>query len=249
MSYSGEGKAELLEATLGAILDSVAGLLHPRTLGQLAREIGMKLGRQANEGFRLTKGVCQPFSRRDYVRCMQSLKELWGWECAILEESANSLSIGIAVCPFGHSAVCRAHVCELASGILGSIAAEQFGYAKVCIKQGCGVPPRNCCATIYIRETDESLTAEGQAYLNNGYTGDRQPGLGAREPQMPRLSKREYEVLRLVAKGMSDKEVATALNISVRTAANHAARLRAKLGLSGRLELLRFAVRSRLVDL
>ncbi|HYW30605.1 MAG TPA: response regulator transcription factor [Gemmatimonas sp.] len=56
------------------------------------------------------------------------------------------------------------------------------------------------------------------------------------------LTGRESEVLRLVARGHSNKEIAAALEVSVKTVETHKANGMSKLGLSGRAALVRFAL-------
>lgn len=56
------------------------------------------------------------------------------------------------------------------------------------------------------------------------------------------LSPREIEVLRLVARGHSNKEIAAALEISVKTVETHKANAMAKLGLATRAAVVRFAI-------
>jgi DNA-binding NarL/FixJ family response regulator len=57
-----------------------------------------------------------------------------------------------------------------------------------------------------------------------------------------KLSVREKEVLKLVAEGASNKEIADKLNISVRTVDHHRARIIDKLNLKGTAELIRYAI-------
>lgn len=57
------------------------------------------------------------------------------------------------------------------------------------------------------------------------------------------LSARELDVLRLIARGMENAEIAEALNISPRTAKNHVSNILAKLGLPGRVQAAIYAVR------
>lgn len=57
------------------------------------------------------------------------------------------------------------------------------------------------------------------------------------------LTDREKQVLRLVALGMSNKEVADSLRISVKTAMTHREHLMEKLSLQNRTELIKFAIR------
>jgi two-component system response regulator NreC len=62
------------------------------------------------------------------------------------------------------------------------------------------------------------------------------------------LSDREREVLRLLALGHTNQEIAALLFISVRTAETHRAHVLQKLGLSSRAELVRYALDHGLVD-
>jgi DNA-binding NarL/FixJ family response regulator len=63
------------------------------------------------------------------------------------------------------------------------------------------------------------------------------------------LTSRELDVLRLVAGGKPNKEIATELAISERTARTHVSRVLRKLGLSSRTQAALWAVREGLVDL
>ncbi|MFE9247593.1 response regulator [Streptomyces sp. NPDC007088] len=65
---------------------------------------------------------------------------------------------------------------------------------------------------------------------------------GEQEPGAPRLTPRETEVLRLVAKGLSYKQIAERLVISHRTVQNHVQNTLGKLQLHNRVELVRYAI-------
>ena len=65
--------------------------------------------------------------------------------------------------------------------------------------------------------------------------------LGPKSPEQS-LSKREVDILNLLAKGMSSKGIANDLNISVRTVETHRMSIRRKLNLGGQAELIKFAV-------
>ena len=91
------------------------------------------------------------------------------------------------------------------------------------------------------------MAAEGKTYL--------QPELGARlaaEPDLPApddLSERELEVLRLIALGHTNNEIAKQLYLSVRTVESHRAHIQQKLGLTNRSELVRYALDRGLIEL
>jgi len=62
------------------------------------------------------------------------------------------------------------------------------------------------------------------------------------------LTPREQEVMRLLAEGLSTKEIAERLFISPKTVENHRANIMNKLGLHSTIELVRYAARLGLID-
>ncbi|MGP3971558.1 response regulator [Streptomyces sp. 6N223] len=67
-------------------------------------------------------------------------------------------------------------------------------------------------------------------------------------PEVPRLTERETEVLRLVAKGLTYRQIADRLVISHRTVQNHVQNTLGKLQLHNRAELVRYAIERGLDD-
>jgi len=65
----------------------------------------------------------------------------------------------------------------------------------------------------------------------------------------PRLSDRELEVLRLVARGLSNKDIAAELVIAENTVKNHVRNILEKLQLHSRMEAVVYAVREKLLDI
>ena len=63
-----------------------------------------------------------------------------------------------------------------------------------------------------------------------------------------RLTKREREIVQLLAEGRSNKEVADALGISVRTAETHRASILRKLSLASVADLVRYAIRHKMIE-
>jgi DNA-binding NarL/FixJ family response regulator len=62
------------------------------------------------------------------------------------------------------------------------------------------------------------------------------------------LSPRERQIIQLLAEGKSNKEVAVRLGISVRTAENHRARIMRKLQLHSLSDLVRHAIRNKIIE-
>jgi DNA-binding NarL/FixJ family response regulator len=89
--------------------------------------------------------------------------------------------------------------------------------------------------------------ANGERYLDStlaSRTTDAYLSRYARQPARPPISEREASVLRLMAIGHSNKEIAAALNIAVKTVEVHKANAMRKLNLRGRIDVVRFAVLS-----
>jgi DNA-binding NarL/FixJ family response regulator len=62
------------------------------------------------------------------------------------------------------------------------------------------------------------------------------------------LTPRERQVMQLLAEGKANKEIATALMIATKTAETHRTRIMAKLGLHSITELVRYAIRNRIIE-
>ena len=90
------------------------------------------------------------------------------------------------------------------------------------------------------------MAAQGRTYL--------QPELGARLAAEPEavspddLSERELEVLRLIALGHTNNEIAERLFLSVRTVESHRAHIQQKLAINTRSELVRYAIQRGLIE-
>ena len=67
-------------------------------------------------------------------------------------------------------------------------------------------------------------------------------------PEKSRITDREREIVQLLAEGKSSKEIATILGISVRTVETHRAAIMKKLGLKSFSELIRYAVRNKIIE-
>jgi DNA-binding NarL/FixJ family response regulator len=90
-------------------------------------------------------------------------------------------------------------------------------------------------------------TAAGGEYLDSALIGHVTAGYLGREGKGPtkpgtKISDRESSVLRLIASGYSNKEIAARLTISVKTVEAHKANAMRKLDLNGRIDIVKYAV-------
>jgi DNA-binding NarL/FixJ family response regulator len=91
------------------------------------------------------------------------------------------------------------------------------------------------------------VAAAGGQYLDSSLTARVTAGFLGREGKRvakagASISERESEVLRLIACGYSNKEIAARMSLSVKTVEAHKANGMRKLGLSGRIDIVKYAI-------
>lgn len=92
------------------------------------------------------------------------------------------------------------------------------------------------------------LVTKGKLYLSPEISAGileeyRRSLVGESGPAKPALSERERQLLKLVAEGRRNKEIAEELNLSANSIETYRARLMKKLGCSSTAELVRYAIR------
>lgn len=121
---------------------------------------------------------------------------------------------------------------------------EEGGYLRSLIDAGAsGYVLKRSAASELLRAIE--TVAEGGVHLDSAIAGQLVHRLGQRRgPFAPSaaLSEREQEVMRYVAHGYSNKEIAAKLDVSVKTVETYRYRAGEKLGLTSRAELVRYAI-------
>jgi len=73
-------------------------------------------------------------------------------------------------------------------------------------------------------------------------------GESLEEEDYEKLTRRERQVLKLLAEGKTSREIAKYLGVSLKTAMTHRTNLMAKLGVHSRAELIKYAIRKGVID-
>ena len=125
---------------------------------------------------------------------------------------------------------------------------ENAAFASQAIKAGArGYLPKNGLAEELIGAL-ESI-ANDQTYINANISKKiTQQYLSNEENRLQQLSAREFEIFRLLAEGSDSNLIASTLNISSKTVANYQTSIKQKLGINNSVELVRFAIRSGLIE-
>ncbi len=127
--------------------------------------------------------------------------------------------------------------------LYGSIRAGVSGYL---LKD---VPPDEVVAAIRTVHRGQSLISPSLASaLLTEFAAMMRREERSHHASAPRLTERELEVLRCIARGMSNREIAGELFIAENTVKNHVRNILEKLQLHSRIEAAMYAVRHQLVD-
>jgi DNA-binding NarL/FixJ family response regulator len=124
-------------------------------------------------------------------------------------------------------------VSDSAEDVIGVIRAGARGYVTKAISGS-----ELCEAVRRVHAGDAYFSARLAGFVLDAFRGE---GPGGLDPELDQLTRRERDVLRLVAAGYTYKEIGVRLSISARTVETHAASVLRKLQLSSRQELLRWA--------
>jgi DNA-binding NarL/FixJ family response regulator len=97
-----------------------------------------------------------------------------------------------------------------------------------------------------VRDGDAVFSPRLAGFVLDAFAGDLPAGFSA-DPELDQITPREREVLRLLARGYTYKEIARRLQVSIKTVESHASSVLRKLQLSSRYELTRWATDRRIV--
>lgn len=126
---------------------------------------------------------------------------------------------------------------------------QEHQYAVRAIKAGAsGYLTKDSASTQLVSAIEK--VASGGAFISAEVA--EQLALGAMPqtegPPHASLSDREYQVFRMLVSGKAVSEIAGELSLSVKTVSTHKARLMEKMGIENQAELVRYAMKHRLVD-
>jgi len=131
-------------------------------------------------------------------------------------------------------------VSDAAEDVIGTIRAGARGYVTKSISGADLVD-----AIVRVAEGDAVFSPRLAGFVLDAFSGSIE--VAAVDEDLDRLSVREQEVLRLIARGYSYREVARELFISVKTVETHVSSVLRKLQLSNRHQLTRWATDRKLV--
>ncbi len=131
-------------------------------------------------------------------------------------------------------------VSDAAEDVIAVIRAGARGYVTKTISS-----TELAVAITRVRDGDAVFSPRLAGFVLDAFSGDAPAELV--DPELDQLSPREREVMRLIARGYTYKEIARRLSLSVKTVETHVSAVLRKLQLSSRHELTRWATERRIV--
>ena len=132
-------------------------------------------------------------------------------------------------------------VSDAAEDVIAVIRAGARGYVTKTISSD-----DLAAALVQVHDGDAVFSPRLAGFVLDAFAGDLPPGFGV-DAELDQITPREREVLRLLARGYTYKEIARRLEVSIKTVETHASSVLRKLQLSSRYELTRWATDRRLV--
>lgn len=124
---------------------------------------------------------------------------------------------------------------------------DELSFARLLIAAGASGYVSERSPVVELRNAIREV-AHGHTYIDSSVSDRADPAtlsklkhVEGRQRSSSFLSKRETEVLRMLAQGFTNQQVADALSLSVKTAETYRVRLTRKLGVKSRAELFRYA--------
>jgi DNA-binding NarL/FixJ family response regulator len=127
-------------------------------------------------------------------------------------------------------------VSDAAEDVIAVIRAGARGYVTKTIR-----PAELADAIRRVHEGDAVFSPRLAGFVLDAFAGEPTTVTPAHDPDLDKLTAREGDVLRLIARGYTYKEIARRLEISVKTVETHVSAVLRKLQLSTRHELTRWA--------
>ena len=125
---------------------------------------------------------------------------------------------------------------------------ENAAFANQALKAGArGYLTKNGLADELVGALEQ--VARGDTYINTNISKKiAQQFVSSDNELLRQLSTREFEIFRMLAEGMDSNDIGNKLNISSKTVANYQTSIKQKLNVNNPVELVRFAMRSGLID-
>jgi predicted ArsR family transcriptional regulator len=160
------------DAYLREVLHELAGTLE-KVVGREAAAgfvsvAGRAIGRRVDADYRGRHGA-ERLDREAVAEAILDFTRRVGGDFYLIEATDERIVLGNRACPFGDAVAGRPSLCMMTSNVLGTVAAENVGYAKVELSEAIARGHPGCRVVLHLRMGHEARAAHGREY----FRGDR----------------------------------------------------------------------------
>jgi len=126
--------------------------------------VGQRLGDQINALYRSALAV-ERLSPPQVAEVIVDLERRLGGDFSVIEQGDEKIVLGNRTCPFGEQVIDRPVMCMITSNIIGVIAAENLGYARVVLEETNARGASGCHVIVYLKPTPEAEATQGREFF------------------------------------------------------------------------------------
>jgi predicted ArsR family transcriptional regulator len=139
-----------------------------KTLGmegamKLVAEIGERTGEQINVYYRAALRSVR-LTREQVAAAMTDLKRRIDGDFYVIAQDDEKIVLGNRACPFGAKVKDRPALCMMTSSVLGTLASQNLGYAKVELRETIAQHAQECRIVIWLRPGADAEKSPGQEF-------------------------------------------------------------------------------------
>lgn len=123
--------------------------------------VGLRMGRRMNLGYRRASGVGR-LTREQVAHVLVDVQKRIGGDFDVVSQDDRRIVLRNRACPFGDQVRGRPAMCMMTSNVVGSIVADNLGYARVELQETIATGHRACSVIVHLQPNEES---PGREYL------------------------------------------------------------------------------------
>lgn len=156
---------------LAGALESIAG---PQDAESYISLVGQSLGQRVNSLY-IKALSADRLSRDQAAEVMVDFARRIGGDFYVIEGDGEKIVLGNRVCPFTEKVAGRESICMMTSNVLGAVAADNLGYARVELEETIARGYPGCRIVVHLRPSPDARAGPGREYFGEAAL-ERGPG-------------------------------------------------------------------------
>lgn len=174
------GRDTFLNTFICDLVGSLQDAVGPAEAADRVAMLGSQIGQEVNDDYKAALGIDNMSQARVGEVLVDVNRRLHG-DFYIIEQDEDKIVFGNWVCPFGKKVAGRPAMCMMTSGVFGSIAAENLGYARVGLEKTIAEGASGCRIVVHLKEPAAGEVPSGREYFKSEVRPDS-PKRGAPAP-------------------------------------------------------------------